>query len=145
MEMETVSRMLDVMERDGPAMVIAARWLPGGGFSGYSRVKKVLNWCFQQLFRLLWQLQALQPVAPGVLRSGDVDRARAIAALMSTAVEEPADRAWLAERAAILLPGAVAVDQSHASVRDEPTPTSRCTFQAHRRVLSTASLASFTR
>jgi len=54
MEIETVSRMLAVMERDGPALVIAARWLPGGGFSGYSPVKKVLNWGFQQLFRLLF-------------------------------------------------------------------------------------------
>lgn len=70
----------------------------------------------QQLFRLLWQLQALQPLAPSAARSGDVDRARATATLMSMAVEQAADRGWLAERAAILLPGAVAVDPSHASV-----------------------------
>jgi hypothetical protein len=34
--------------------VVASRWLPGGGFTGYSRIKKILNWGFQQLFRLLF-------------------------------------------------------------------------------------------
>lgn len=54
MEIDTVTRMLAAMEASEAGMVVASRWLPGGGFSGYSPVKKVLNWGFQQLFRLLF-------------------------------------------------------------------------------------------
>jgi hypothetical protein len=54
MEIETVPRMFAEMARGGHAMVAASRWLPGGGFSGYSRLKYYLNWCFQQLFRWLF-------------------------------------------------------------------------------------------
>ncbi|HZT81430.1 MAG TPA: glycosyltransferase family 2 protein, partial [Gemmataceae bacterium] len=54
MENETVPRMLAEMERGGFGLVVASRWLPGGGFSGYGPLKYRLNWGFQQLFRLLF-------------------------------------------------------------------------------------------
>lgn len=54
MEIETVPRMLAEMARGGHALVAASRWLPGGGFHGYGRLKYYLNWCFQQLFRWLF-------------------------------------------------------------------------------------------
>lgn len=54
MELDTVPRLLAEMERGGHALVVASRWLPGGGFHGYDRKKYYLNWCFQQLFRWLY-------------------------------------------------------------------------------------------
>ena len=54
MEIETVPRLVAEMARGGHALVAASRWSPGGGFTGYSRVKYYLNWCFQQLFRTLF-------------------------------------------------------------------------------------------
>jgi len=54
MENETVIRMLAEMSAGGHGLVTASRWIPGGGFEGYSRVKWVLNWCFQRIFRLLF-------------------------------------------------------------------------------------------
>jgi hypothetical protein len=54
MEIETVPRMLAEMAKGGHGFVAASRWLPGGGFSGYSKLKYALNWCFQQLFRWLF-------------------------------------------------------------------------------------------
>jgi hypothetical protein len=70
----------------------------------------------QQVFRLLWQLNALRPLALVTANDGDGNRAAAAAALMTAALAEPADRGWLAQRVAMLLPGAVAVDPSHAAV-----------------------------
>jgi dolichol-phosphate mannosyltransferase len=54
MEMRSVGRMLEEMERTGAALVVASRWMKGGGFSGYSPLKYVLNFVFQQIFRLLF-------------------------------------------------------------------------------------------
>ncbi|MCZ7646871.1 MAG: glycosyltransferase family 2 protein [Planctomycetota bacterium] len=54
MENETVSRMLEAMRARGLDLVLASRWMRGGGFSGYSSLKYVLNWCFQQVFRVLF-------------------------------------------------------------------------------------------
>ncbi len=54
MEIETVPRLLAEMARGGHGLVVASRWLPGGGFSGYSGLKYYLNWCFQQVFRWLF-------------------------------------------------------------------------------------------
>jgi glycosyltransferase involved in cell wall biosynthesis len=54
MEIETVPRMLVALEQRQLDVVVAARWLPGGGFTGYSPFKKILNWGFQQLFRWLF-------------------------------------------------------------------------------------------
>jgi dolichol-phosphate mannosyltransferase len=54
MEIETVLHMLAEMATGRWGMVVASRWMPGGGFSGYSRLKYRLNWLFQQCFRLLF-------------------------------------------------------------------------------------------
>ena len=54
MENDTISGMLSEMIAGNHALVVASRWSHGGGFVGYSRVKLVLNWCFQQLFRILY-------------------------------------------------------------------------------------------
>ncbi len=54
MEIDTVPRLLAEMERGGHGLVAASRWLPGGGFSGYSGPKYYLNWGFQQVFRWLF-------------------------------------------------------------------------------------------
>jgi glycosyltransferase involved in cell wall biosynthesis len=35
-------------------IVAASRWIRGGGFAGYSTVKWLLNWGFQQVFRWLY-------------------------------------------------------------------------------------------
>jgi glycosyltransferase involved in cell wall biosynthesis len=54
MEIETVPRLIAEMARGGHGLVVASRWSPGGGFTGYSRLKYYLNWCFQQVFRTLF-------------------------------------------------------------------------------------------
>ncbi len=54
MEIASVTRMIDEMERTGASLVVASRWMKGGGFSGYSLLKYVLNFVFQQIFRLLF-------------------------------------------------------------------------------------------
>ncbi|HKI34971.1 MAG TPA: glycosyltransferase 87 family protein [Gemmataceae bacterium] len=54
MAIETVPRLLAEMAQGGHGLVIASRWLRGGGFTGYSPMKYYLNWCFQQLFRCLF-------------------------------------------------------------------------------------------
>lgn len=74
MEIETVNRMLEVASLDAPALVVASRWLPGGGFSGYSPVKKVLNWGFQQVFRLLFRTRLHDLTYGFKLMHGDLAR-----------------------------------------------------------------------
>src|SRR5579884_1420895 len=54
MEIETIPRMLAKMETGQWDQVCASRWAKGGGFSGYSKFKKILNWGFQQIFRVLF-------------------------------------------------------------------------------------------
>jgi dolichol-phosphate mannosyltransferase len=55
MELETVSRLRDLFQTDSTlVLAVAARWLPGGGFDGYSWSKQVLNWLFQRFFGLLF-------------------------------------------------------------------------------------------
>lgn len=54
MEADAVPQMLTKMIEGNHALVVGSRWAPGGGFVGYSRLKKPLNWMFQQLFRLLF-------------------------------------------------------------------------------------------
>ena len=55
MEIETIPRMIAEMARSNVGLVVASRWLPGGGFVGYSPTKRWLNWGFQQLFRALFR------------------------------------------------------------------------------------------
>jgi dolichol-phosphate mannosyltransferase len=54
MELAAIPRMLDALAANDYAVVVGSRWLPGGGFVGYSPLKRVLNWGFQQLFRVLF-------------------------------------------------------------------------------------------
>ncbi|HWG44480.1 MAG TPA: glycosyltransferase family 2 protein [Gemmataceae bacterium] len=54
MELAAIPRMLDKLAEGNHGLVVGARWLPGGGFVGYSRAKRFLNWGFQQLFRWLF-------------------------------------------------------------------------------------------
>jgi len=54
-EPEAVARMVKTMETGGYDLVIANRWLPGGGFYNYSRIKLWLNWLFQNLFKRLYR------------------------------------------------------------------------------------------
>ncbi|MBI3828315.1 MAG: glycosyltransferase family 2 protein [Planctomycetes bacterium] len=54
MELDTVRRMLEKMDTGQYDMVVASRWMKGGGFSGYSPLKYVLNFGFQQMFRILF-------------------------------------------------------------------------------------------
>lgn len=55
MENATIERMARLMRTGQYDLVLASRWLKGGGFHGYSRLKLVLNWTFQQVFRLLFR------------------------------------------------------------------------------------------
>jgi dolichol-phosphate mannosyltransferase len=55
MELATIPLMIAEMARGNLGLVIGSRWLPGGGFVGYSPAKRWLNWGFQQLFRLLFR------------------------------------------------------------------------------------------
>jgi hypothetical protein len=68
----------------------------------------------QQLFRLLWELDKVQPLGPETLAAKT--RAECIAALMRHALAEPAERGWLASAVAQFLPQAVAVTPQHAVV-----------------------------
>jgi dolichol-phosphate mannosyltransferase len=54
MELAAIPKMLDAMAANDCAVVVGSRWLSGGGFVGYSPLKRVLNWGFQQLFRVLF-------------------------------------------------------------------------------------------
>jgi dolichol-phosphate mannosyltransferase len=54
MGIDTVPRLLAEMAKGNHGLVVASRWLPGGGFTGYGKLKYRLNWCFQQLFRWLF-------------------------------------------------------------------------------------------
>jgi dolichol-phosphate mannosyltransferase len=42
-------------EQTGADIVCASRWMPGGGFSGYSPVKLVLNYGYNLIFRTLYR------------------------------------------------------------------------------------------
>ena len=55
MELATIPRMIAEMARGGFGLVVGSRWLPGGGFVGYSPAKRWLNWGFQQLFRIVFR------------------------------------------------------------------------------------------
>jgi dolichol-phosphate mannosyltransferase len=54
MELATIPRMIATMAAGNLGLVVGSRWLPGGGFVGYSPAKRWLNWGFQQLFRILF-------------------------------------------------------------------------------------------
>jgi dolichol-phosphate mannosyltransferase len=54
MAVATIPLMLAEMERGNCGLVVGSRWMKGGGFVGYSRLKYWLNWGFQQLFRIIF-------------------------------------------------------------------------------------------
>ena len=41
-------------DKNPSGIVTASRWIPGGSFHGYSKIKLVCNWIFQRLFSLLY-------------------------------------------------------------------------------------------
>ncbi|MFO8047845.1 MAG: glycosyltransferase family 2 protein [Desulfosudaceae bacterium] len=53
-EPEAVDRMVRAVEASGHDLVIANRWLPGGGFENYNPVKLWLNWLFQNIFKRIY-------------------------------------------------------------------------------------------
>jgi dolichol-phosphate mannosyltransferase len=53
-EPAAVDRMVRKLEETGCDEVIANRWLAGGGFTNYDPLKLVLNWIFQNGFRVLF-------------------------------------------------------------------------------------------
>jgi dolichol-phosphate mannosyltransferase len=55
MELVTIPRMITEMASGQYGLVAGSRWLPGGGFVGYSPAKRWLNWGFQQLFRVVFR------------------------------------------------------------------------------------------
>jgi dolichol-phosphate mannosyltransferase len=54
MELAAIPKMLQALAAHNFAVVVGSRWLRGGGFVGYSPMKRVLNGGFQQLFRVLF-------------------------------------------------------------------------------------------
>jgi glycosyltransferase involved in cell wall biosynthesis len=52
---ELIPQMVAKMREGRWDIVAASRWLPGGGFEGYGRVRTVLNWLFQRLLRLFYR------------------------------------------------------------------------------------------
>jgi glycosyltransferase involved in cell wall biosynthesis len=50
-----VPRFLAAMRTGDWDVVAGSRWLEGGGFEGYSRLKLALNFLFQKLFRVLYR------------------------------------------------------------------------------------------
>lgn len=67
----------------------------------------------QAQFRLLLQLEKVDPLNP--VAGGSAARASSAARLFAVCLLDPAERAWLAVRAAQLLPAAIAVDGGHAA------------------------------
>ena len=53
-EPEAIDRMVMEIERTGCQVVIANRWMKGGGFQNYHPAKRVLNWLFQQVFKRIF-------------------------------------------------------------------------------------------
>ena len=55
MDVRTVPAMLAALKREGADMVVASRWMKGGGVEGYDPFKYWLNRGYQLLFRLLYR------------------------------------------------------------------------------------------
>ena len=53
-EPAAIDRMVDKIVDTNCDGVIANRWLPGGGFTNYDSFKYVLNWIFQNVFRIFF-------------------------------------------------------------------------------------------
>lgn len=57
MDPGTVPIMVNRMIETGCDMVVASRWISGGGVNGYDAIKYLLNRGFQVIFRLLYRTQ----------------------------------------------------------------------------------------
>ena len=55
MDVGSVPTMIELLEREALDLVIASRWMKGGGTEGYDRVKYFLNLGYQKLFGLLFR------------------------------------------------------------------------------------------
>jgi glycosyltransferase involved in cell wall biosynthesis len=49
-----VRRMIDEESKVPSGIITASRWIGGGGFEGYSKLKLLLNWVFQRAFSLMY-------------------------------------------------------------------------------------------
>ncbi|HEY4312074.1 MAG TPA: glycosyltransferase family 2 protein [Pirellulales bacterium] len=49
-----VRRMIEEEAKNPAGIVTASRWISGGSFEGYSQLKLLLNWVFQQSFSLMY-------------------------------------------------------------------------------------------
>lgn len=49
-----VQRMIEIESQNPAGIVTASRWIAGGSFRGYSKLKLVLNWFFQRFFSLMY-------------------------------------------------------------------------------------------
>lgn len=54
MRIEDVPKLLQCLDVTGADLVIASRWMKGGGTKGYGKFKYILNRGFQQIFRVLY-------------------------------------------------------------------------------------------
>jgi dolichol-phosphate mannosyltransferase len=54
MEVATAPLLLDKMLEGNHGLVIGSRWMRGGGFSGYGKLKYILNLGFQKVFRVMF-------------------------------------------------------------------------------------------
>jgi glycosyltransferase involved in cell wall biosynthesis len=50
-----VPQMIETMKTGQWDIVATSRWIDGGGFEGYGRLKLILNYLFQKLFRLVYR------------------------------------------------------------------------------------------
>lgn len=51
---ETIDRMVKTIEETNCQVVIANRWMKGGGFRNYDPLKLALNWLFQHIFKRVY-------------------------------------------------------------------------------------------
>lgn len=51
---QLVRKMIDEEEKNPSGIVTASRWISGGSFEGYSKIKLLCNWIFQRFFSLLY-------------------------------------------------------------------------------------------
>jgi len=55
MDITSITQMMRLFEEKNCDVVVASRWLTGGGVEGYARIKYLYNRMFQYVFRLLFR------------------------------------------------------------------------------------------
>ncbi len=53
---ELVQKFIELAKKEPSKIITASRWIRGGGFEGYSSIKKLLNWIFQKAIGLLFDV-----------------------------------------------------------------------------------------